>query len=120
MKTITKENALKEGFTLCGFEKLDYQSLMNIADLSESEIGERKLFLADKESDSPSISAESIREMLAETIESDWGNDTSDDTEEVYKTIMKLDFQETAKMVNDALSKIKCYKLTNIQLTTGQ
>ena len=116
MNTMTKDEALKEGYTLCGFDKVDYQSLMNIADLSDTEISERKILLADKESMSPKISAESIKELLAETIESDWGNDTGDDTEEVYKTVTKLDFESTAKMINDALSKVKCYKLTKIEL----
>jgi hypothetical protein len=61
-----------------------------------------------------------IKELLAETIESDWGNDTGDDTEEVYRIIMKLDFEATAKMVNDAILKVKCYKLTKIQLIANE
>lgn len=116
MDTMTKEEALSKGYSLCGFDKLDYQSLMNIADLSDDEIKERKFLIADKDSITPSISADSIKELLSETIESDWGNDTGDDTEEVYKTIQKLDFSETAKMINEALTKIKCYKLTKIEL----
>lgn len=116
METLTKEEAIKEGYTLCGFDKVDYQSLMPITDLSDAEISERKILLADKDSMSPKISADSIKEMLAEAIESDWGNDTGDDTEEVYRAVTKLDFEPIAKIINEALSVIKSYRLTKIQL----
>lgn len=115
-QVMTKEDALKQGYTLCGFDDTEWQCLMNIADLSDSEITESKIFIADKDSISPKISADSIKEILAENIESDWGNDTGDDTEQVYKTVNSLDFEPTAKIINDALSKIKSYRITKIQL----
>lgn len=117
MTSLTKEQALDEGYTLCGFADKDYQSLMNIVDMTSDEINNAKLVIADKEPIRPSITAETIKEMIAETMESDWGNDTLDDTEEVYKRINKLDFTETANMVNKSVENVICYRLTKIQLT---
>jgi hypothetical protein len=117
MDTLTKKEALERGYEYCGYVRHDFQSLMRIEDLTEEDFKEGRIVLADKESHSPTIAPESIREMIAETMESDWGNDTGDDREDVYREIMKLDFSATAKMINDSVASIKSYKLTKIFLS---
>ncbi len=116
MSTLTKEEALKEGYTLCGYPDRDYQHLLSISDTDESDFKIGELCLAEKDGTSPSTDEKDIKEMIADMMESNWGDDTGDDTEEVYKTIMTLDFSQTANMINDALKDKINYKLTSIIL----
>lgn len=116
--TLTKSEALAQGYTLCGRKgESDYQHLSTIADLNEADFEDGELVLATKEFETPAIAEETIREYLAEMVESDWGNDTGDDTEQVFKVINKLDFSQTADMINKATENIKSYQLTDIVLT---
>jgi hypothetical protein len=116
---MTKEEALKEGYTLCGYPEREYQTLIKIADADEEDFKLGELCIAEKEGMKPTADAEGIREMIADMMESNWGNDTGDDTEEVYNTIMKLDFTATANLINDALKDKTSYTLTTIVLKAG-
>jgi len=116
-KTLTKQQALEHGYELCGSHKNEWQHLTSVQDLCEDDFNGEQLFLAEKEGDSPTTNSEDIREMIADMMESNWGNDTGDDTEEVYNTIMKLDFSVTADMINKALEFKKSYRLTDISVT---
>lgn len=118
METITKEEAIKQGYWLCGNSKnTDWQHLLPIEDLTDEEIAKGELVLADTKSESPTTDADWIKELIADAMESNWGNDTGDDTEQVFNAIDKLDFTQTAEMVNKALENIKSYKLTDIKIT---
>lgn len=116
IKEMTKEQALKEGYTLCGYPEREYQVLIKIADADEDDFKRGELCVAEKEGMKPVANAETIRELIADMMESNWGNDTGDDTEEVYNTIIKLDFSATANLINDALKDKTSYTLTSIVL----
>ncbi len=117
MKKLTKAEALEQGYTLCGYSKhTDWQSLMSIKDLSDEELSGDELVLASKDFERPTATANWVKELIADSMESDWGGDTGDDTEEVFNAINELDFTTTAEMINKALLDIKSYKLTDIVL----
>ena|SRR3990167_4950571 len=116
MKSLTKQEALKEGYTLCGYSGEEYQTLIKIADVNEEDFKIGEICIAEKEGEHPVTDAKTIREMIADIMESQWGNDTGDDTEDVYNAIMKLDFTATANLINDALKDKTSYELTAIIL----
>jgi hypothetical protein len=119
MTTMNRTEALAAGYEYCGIAGKDYQSLIEIKELQEIDLIDHELVwvLASRDCSRPTIKATDIREMIADNMESDWGNDTGDDTEDVYNAVMKLDFEETAKMINDALSFKWSRTLTKIRLT---
>ncbi len=114
---MTIKEALEAGYTHCGYAGVEYQSLMLIEHVDEDnfEFG-GEILIAEKEGLKPIASAEKIREMIADQMESDWGNDTQDDTEEVYNTIIKMDFSDVADRINKALESKQSFLLTNIEL----
>jgi hypothetical protein len=66
MKTITVKEALKQGYTLCGYEDLEMQGLKNIDNLEEEDFEPHHGYLcvANKQSISASISSEEVIEWL--------------------------------------------------------
>jgi hypothetical protein len=116
IQKLTIKEALEQGYTLCGADKGEWTPLHKIESMTEFDFQEEKIMIAEKEYDSPTINANSIRDMIAESMESNWGNDTGDDTEQVYDEVMKLDFTQCAEMVNKALEGIKSYELSDIEL----
>lgn len=119
MKTqMTVKEAIEEGYEYCGRAGLEYQSLIELKDIPEIDLldHEQHWVLASKDPIKPGITAKEISELIADMMESDWGNDTGDDTEDVYNTVSKLDFEATAKMINDALDFKWCRMLTKIKL----
>ncbi len=116
MTEITKEEALKQGYTLCGKPNEDYQHLILIQDLNEIDL-DGSLVVADKESYyTPSIDTEDLADLIAEHLESQHGSETRDDTEEVYRIVKSLDFSKASEMINESLKDKQYYMLTKIKL----
>lgn len=116
IKSLSVKEALEQGYEYAGDPSKDYQCFIPINDLGEEDFKRHKWVLASIETYVPSITAKSIAEILAEHMESDVGNDTGDDTEEVYHTILKLDFESTARIINEALKNRWYRTLTKITL----
>lgn len=112
---MTLKQAIEAGYTHFGYANRDWQPIVELSELTDEQY-DSDLRLFAKEFRQPSISAESIKEILADNMESDWGDDTSDDTNQVYDEVNKLDFESTSQMINTALSHIKAFKLTKIKL----
>lgn len=76
----------------------------------------RKIILFSKDSYSPSIDADTIKDLLAEHIAYNHQDETGDDTNNVEDSVRELDFDYVAKMINEKLSTAIYWKATNIQL----
>lgn len=114
---LTIKQAVEKGYTSCGYEDAEFASLMKISKLTGEEFETGKIVLAEiKPFYTPSIKPDTIAEMLAEFISSENGENTNDDTDNVYDTVNGLDFSATADMVNKALGGCKYYALTDIEL----
>lgn len=114
---LTVSEAIAEGYIFFGYETDGFGTIHRIEKMNEADFEIGPLFLAEKESYySPSISAESISELLAEQLWSSAGDETGDDTDDVYDIVKALDFTAVAEMINASLAHKKYYKLTKIQL----
>lgn len=117
MKTeLTRKEALEEGFTKCGYADREWQSVMNISDLIDDDFSDNIIILAHKESSCPSISKEDIIDLLAENISERHSDEFGDDTDGVYDIVRSIDFEPTAKMINEALSNYQYWMMTDITL----
>jgi len=115
MQKLTVKEALEQGYVYCGQKTNDWQSLTFIKDLDSTDF-ENELVLYSKESSSPTITADSLKDLIADHMESDWGSDTGDDTNQVYEKAITLDYAPFAEMINNAMSGIQSYAQTEIQL----
>lgn len=113
---LTRQQAIDEGFTKCGYYGMDWQTTMELEDLTDDELLERKVCLFNKESTAPYISAEQILNLICDHVSERHYDDTHDDSNEVSNRIKELNFEATAEMVNNALSSCQTYTLTDIQL----
>jgi hypothetical protein len=102
MKTITVKEALEQGYTLCGYEDLEMQSLKNIDNLEEEDFEPHYGYLcvANKESNSASISSEELTEWLTDRYYDTEGN-PDDDTKD-----MELCFKEKTDIIDEFVSKM--------------
>ena len=116
MISISRQQALEDGFTLCGFDGVEYQTLMKIKEVAPENLCSGVIRIADKEAMNPNITSETLAELIADSISSTWCEDTGDDTDEVYNQIMAMDFTEMAKNINDKLKLRAYYSLTNLRL----
>jgi len=118
METITIKEALKQGYVHAGKKNKDWQGLHKLEDLTDEdlEMEDGELILFSKEYQVPSITVDSITEMVADNMEDDWANDTGDDGERVYNAIKEVDFAPIVKEINARIDHIRAYKETDIQL----
>lgn len=116
MNQLTIKEALEQGYTYCGKKSDSYNSLHTIKDLHPIDFGEDKLYLYSKQGVSPAITAECLKDMISDHMESDWGNDTGDDSEQVYEKAMELNYEPFADMINAAMADIVSYSFTEIEL----
>lgn len=116
-KKLTVKEAIDQGYIYFGQDKGEFQHLHRIENISDADFEFGPIMLAEKDSYyTPSISSEEIAETLADIVYSQCGDETGDDTDEVYDIVKALDFTDAAERINNALVKKKYYKLTNIQL----
>lgn len=123
MDKLTIKQAIAEGYTLCGVDGPEYQSLTRIEDLTSDEIlfdytGKgRRLLLANKE---PRIHTTSAKDLMDQAID-DYYNDedfSQDDTGEIDRAIRKEKelFEEFATKLNAIYATKGIYMLTKIEL----
>jgi len=114
---LTVKEALEQGYVYFGKDQGEFQHLHNIEFVTDADFEFGPLMLAEKESYyTPSVSPEEVAETLADIVYSQCGDETGDDTDDVYDIIKALDFTDAAERINNALLNKKYYKLTNIQL----
>lgn len=120
MEQLTVKEALEQGYTKCGEEMQEWQSLYEVADFTNplefEEHYNRKMVLFSKDSYHPSIDGDTIKDLLAEHIACNHADESGDDTDNVEDSVRELDFEPVAKMINDRLSSVDYWKATNIQL----
>ncbi len=111
MKTITVTEALKQGYTLCGYEDLEMQGLKNIGNLDEEDFEPHHGYLcvANKQSNSASISSEEIIEWLTDRYYDTEGN-TDDDTHD-----MELCFKEKTDITEEFIQNPMQYKFAKLR-----
>ena len=111
---LTLEQAIKEGYKSFVYPSDGFQALK---DLDYDIDFDKKPMLVEKESYHPlGMTAKDIAELIAENIEENHSSDSGDDTEEVYKAIMEIDFSEVEKMIDEKLSKLNYYRQSNVEL----
>lgn len=114
---LTVKEALEQGYVYFGQDKGEYQHLHSIEGITDADFEFGPVMLAEKEPYyTPSVSGESIAELLADHIANWNGDETGDDTDDVYDIVNALDFTTAANAINKALQNKKYYKLTSIQL----
>lgn len=118
---LTVKEALEQGYVFFAQDKGEFQHLHRIDVIKDADFEFGPYMLAEKESYyTPSISSEEIAETLADIIYSQCGDETGDDTDDVYNIVKALDFTDAAERINNALVKKKYYKLTKIQLLPNE
>lgn len=122
MKYITLSGAIAQGYTHCGNKYGEYiTSLKNIDEVdlesSPNDHDGAALFVCKKEHASPTISEDSIVEIISESIYGDEEfTDESDMIgEKVAEVIGRLKVSEA---INEALSDLKYYMVSDIQLVS--
>jgi hypothetical protein len=123
--TMTLSEAIAQGYKLCGYADRGYQSLVHIDDLTDEDVenaiedGEPYVLFTKEPSYVPSISAETIAEMVTEHIESEYAFNTGDDDTTKVEYVMKeVDFEAVTSAINQAVSALKSYTSTDITLIT--
>ena len=117
---LTQQQAIEQGYTHFGLYDEGYQHMRDIKYFNTDSYpltGNECLF--EKESISPVVGAENIRELIAEDTECNWDSETSDDTNEVMNTIMDMPldlFETLAAEINNQLQKKSYYRLSEIKL----
>jgi hypothetical protein len=116
-ETLTVKQALEQGYTHYVFNSDGFQSLKDIVHISDEDFNRDDIRVVEKESYHPyGISSKDIAELLADHLESNNGENTGDDTSQVYDTIMELDFTEAENKITEALSAINYYRASKIKL----
>lgn len=119
---LTIKQALAEGYTLCGEDGLEWQSLMHIEELTDDEIVEtnsrgKRLVLASKE---PKVHMTSPKNLMDQAIDDYYNNDdfSNDDTGEIDHAIRANQelFEEFATKLNEIYATKKVWLLTKIEL----
>jgi hypothetical protein len=120
IKTLTVKQAIEEGYTLCGFANKDWQSLIPLEDITDEYFKDSsyngKLVLAEKQSHSYLVDAETFRDLLADTVGENYRQECADDTDEIEELIKEVDFTEIVNTINEKISVKKWWILTNIEL----
>jgi len=111
MKTITIEEAINQGYTLAGVQGRDWQQGIPLAELNSEDLKLQVWCPFSKEFRTPGMDEESIKEMIADAIETNWSEDTGDDTEEVYKLIISVDFQPLLDKIKEKVKEVQAFSL---------
>lgn len=116
---LTIKEALEQGYTKYGYFNREWQTTQNLhVDIfkDEEEYEHENLCLFEKKSKSTSISSEAIAEILSDHIGCMDGDECARDDDIIYDVVMKIDFTETANMINKKLEEYKYWMLTNIKI----
>jgi hypothetical protein len=117
MDKITVKEAIEQGYKYFAQDKGEFQHLFSIEVITNADFEDGPQMLAEKEPYyTPSIAPKDIAYLLADHLDSMSGDETGDDTSDVYEIVKSLDFTAAAELINEALKGKKYYKLTSIQL----
>lgn len=121
-KKLTINEALEQGYSLCGWSEKEWQSLINIEDLSEDdfEYGSGVMVVASKQENVFTIDSETLNEIVADYIYDNYTQECADDTDEIYDLVKEIDFTEIVNTINEKISIKKWWTLTNIELIPNQ
>lgn len=119
-QTLTLKQAKEQGYThYCfGHPSNGYQGLDTLEGLTQQDIDEGTLYLADKETFPPSgISNEELKDMIADYIAVNHSDNTGDDTDIVFDAIKEIDFSDVVERIDKSLEKLNSYRwITEIRL----
>ncbi len=114
---MTISEAIKEGYTHYGRADNGFVRIQELNDDIPTTDFNHKLVLAEKQSFSPSVADNFLRELIAVQVYDHVGDSTGDDDPSfAYDEVYALDWSQMTAKINDILSSHKYYKLTNIQL----
>lgn len=120
VNSLTLRQATDQGYTHYGYGDVGWQHAQEIHDdlfKDEAEHNHDNLYLFSKKSNTPSITAKVIAELLSDHIGDEDGRECMRDDDVVYKTVQKIDFTETANKINQELEQHRYWMLTDIKLT---
>lgn len=118
---LTLKEALEQGYESYLYEGEQFQSLQDLAFITDEDFLKGKIELVNKEPYSPSsgMDAASIIDMLAEQIWENHHDESGDDTDCVPDAIRELSnelFEPILKAIDDKLSTLHYYKSSGIEL----
>lgn len=116
MKTMTKEQAIAEGYEYAGFKDVGWQNYSEISDLDDEDIKRGSYFLAEKEKQYPAISNEQLFDIILDDIDCHWCDETGCDDSTVSDALHGIDLTAITSKINERLSVIWSSKITDIQL----
>ena len=117
-KKLIISEAINQGYKYFIYPSDGYQALKSLDDYSEDEINwDANPTLCQKEPQHPNgMTADELREHLAETISEEFASQTGCDTDIVYDAIMEIDFNDTASKIQEKLNKIDFYWQSEIEI----
>ena len=115
---LTIKEAINQGYEYFVYPANGYQALNSLTDYSEDEINwDENPTLCGKEPQHPAgMSAEELKEHLADIIADNHASETGCDTDDVSDAIKSIDFTEISNKIEAELSKINFYWQSEIEL----
>lgn len=119
-QTLTLQEAISQGYThFCfGHPSDGYQTIDRLSEITQLDIDQGVLYLADKNTFAPSgISHVELKEMIAEHIWINHQDNTGDDTDTIYDAIKEIDFSDVVERIDKKLNEHNTFRwITNIRL----
>lgn len=117
---LTKQQAIEQGYKMCGFDNDGWQSLQSISDFDFNNIRGSKVLIASKDAIHPSIGEDELRDLLIDYITDNWVSQSGDDDpEEIAAIINKFSFDGLTDRLNEQLNSKSAFMLTDIELVNG-
>lgn len=117
MKTLTKKEAIEQGYDHCGKINEEWQHLHKVEEMEEIDfINDDDWYLAEKDGHPFYFSKEQIAELLSDVIGDNESQNSGRDTEDIYEAIKAIDFSHTENQIQEVLDKFLVYRLTDIKL----
>lgn len=118
---LTVKEAIEQGYTLCGYDDKDYQSLRSIDSLTDEDFDAGKIMVAEKEPMNIEVDADSISDYLADWVTSIYGENSGDDSQDLYDEIRELNFDAITAEINSKIANHPLFHLEEIELVkSGQ
>ena len=117
---LTLQQALEQGYTHFFYKGEGYQAMNELSQVTDEDF-KRGLELVNKETETISsyVTAEDIREFIAETSEERHSDETGSDTETCYPLLIDIPietFNPIMEVINEAMKSISYYKGSGIEL----
>jgi hypothetical protein len=112
---LTIEEAVSQGYSLCGVKGKEFQHFHTISELNEEDFEECDFVLASKEEYTLGISADDLCDMVTDHVVD--SNELADDTNGVPDLLKSsVPWEEISQKINSVLVEHKYYFLTEINL----